>query len=105
MKKVIVFVIIFMLPVIGFTQSASVTPHPEVSSAFKVLELWLDAQIAHLSLPGITAGIVLDQEQIWSHSFGFSDGNGISLVGNELHKGGVSIASFDTSVAGQLTIT
>jgi len=73
MKKVIVFVIIFMLPVIGFTQGASVTEHPEVSSAFKVLELWLDAQIAHLGLPGITAGIVLDQEQIWSHSFGFSD--------------------------------
>ncbi|RLA18830.1 MAG: hypothetical protein DRQ56_06660, partial [Gammaproteobacteria bacterium] len=38
-------------------------------------------------------------------SFGFSDGNGISLVGNELHKGGVSIAGFDTSTAGQLTIT
>jgi len=73
MKKAIAFFTIFMLPIIGFTQSASITEHPEVSSALKVLDLWLDAQIAHLSLPGITAGIVLDQEQIWSHSFGFSD--------------------------------
>jgi len=37
--------------------------------------------------------------------FGFVTANGISLVGSELHKGGVSIASFDTSIAGQLIIT
>ncbi|MCX2983187.1 DUF2341 domain-containing protein, partial [Halieaceae bacterium IMCC14734] len=37
--------------------------------------------------------------------FSFSDGNGISLVGNELHKAGSAIASFDTSVAGSLMIT
>ncbi|WP_279247496.1 beta strand repeat-containing protein, partial [Candidatus Litorirhabdus singularis] len=37
--------------------------------------------------------------------FGFTAGNGISLSGGNLVKGGDIIASFDTSVAGELTIT
>ncbi|WP_279247500.1 beta strand repeat-containing protein, partial [Candidatus Litorirhabdus singularis] len=37
--------------------------------------------------------------------FGFTTGSGISLSGGNLVKGGDIIASFDTSVAGELTIT
>ncbi|MCX2980883.1 hypothetical protein EYC98_08400, partial [Halieaceae bacterium IMCC14734] len=37
--------------------------------------------------------------------FGFTAGSGISLSGGNLLKGGDIIASFDTSVAGELTIT
>ncbi|WP_207886630.1 Ig-like domain-containing protein [Pseudomonas sp. 30_B] len=40
-----------------------------------------------------------------SDLFGFLAGNGITRVGNALVKNGQAIASFDTSVAGQLTLT
>jgi len=39
-----------------------------------------------------------------SDLFGFVAGNGISRVGNTLVKNGQAVASFDTSVAGQLTL-
>ncbi|MFV3307729.1 Ig-like domain-containing protein [Pseudomonas sp. NY15181] len=40
-----------------------------------------------------------------SDLFGFQAGNGITRVGNTLVKNGQVIASFDTSVTGQLTLT
>ncbi|WP_178119528.1 Ig-like domain-containing protein [Pseudomonas sp. SCB32] len=40
-----------------------------------------------------------------SDLFGFLAGNGITRVGNTLVKNGQVIASFDTSIAGQLTLT
>jgi len=36
-------------------------------------KLWLDAQQAYEEIPGISAGIVYDQELIWSRGFGYAD--------------------------------
>jgi CubicO group peptidase (beta-lactamase class C family) len=99
MKKAILFLIIFMLPGIIFSQGAPVTAHPEVSSAFKVLELWLDAQLTQLSLPGMTAGIVLDQDLIWSYSTGFRDAEAKIPMRNDSVYRIASISKLFTSIA------
>lgn len=42
----------------------------DYSEAFKIIEVWLDAQKDYEKLPGISAAIVKDQEIIWSGAFG-----------------------------------
>src|SRR5262245_29690720 len=47
--------------------------HPEVQSAIRLLEAWIDSQMAYRGLPGMSLGIVHDQDLIWSRGFGFAD--------------------------------
>jgi CubicO group peptidase (beta-lactamase class C family) len=42
----------------------------DFSEAFKLIEIWLDAQKDYEKLPGISAAIIKDQEIIWSGAFG-----------------------------------
>lgn len=39
----------------------------------QLLDLWLDAQQAYEEIPGISAGVVYDQELIWSKGYGYAD--------------------------------
>ena len=45
-------------------------PKKDYSEAFKIIEVWLDAQKDYEKLPGISAAIIKDQELIWSGAFG-----------------------------------
>ncbi len=42
----------------------------DFSEAFKIIEVWLDAQKDYEKLPGISAAIIKDQEIIWSGAYG-----------------------------------
>src|SRR5947209_2774266 len=46
---------------------------PGVASAIRVLESWLESQLAYRELPGLSIGIVLGEELIWARGFGFAD--------------------------------
>lgn len=43
-----------------------------VADALTVVETWLDAQRAYEEIPGISAAIVADQEQVWSGAVGYA---------------------------------
>jgi CubicO group peptidase (beta-lactamase class C family) len=62
---------IFFLP--SFLSAQSISDHPRLREAINLLELWLDAQQAYEEIPGISAGVVYDQELIWSKGFGYAD--------------------------------
>ena len=47
--------------------------HPEIQGALSVIDAWLDAQRDYQQIPGMSAGIVLDQELIWSAGYGFAN--------------------------------
>jgi CubicO group peptidase (beta-lactamase class C family) len=47
--------------------------HPRVKEIFSVLDFWLDAQVAFERFPGLSIGIVHDQELVWSRGFGYAD--------------------------------
>ncbi len=51
----------------------TVTEDPRVAEALKILEIWIDSQVAYESLPGVSMGVVYDQELIWSRGFGYAD--------------------------------
>lgn len=45
----------------------------EVASALRLLEAWIDSHLAYRNLPGLSIGIVHDQDLIWSKGFGHAD--------------------------------
>ena len=53
--------------------SASVASDPEVASAIRLYQAWVEAQMAHRGQPGVSIGIVHDQELIWAQGFGYAD--------------------------------
>ena len=48
-------------------------PQLDFSEAFRLIDVWLEAQRDYDQLPGISVGIVSDQELIWSKGYGMAD--------------------------------
>ncbi len=46
---------------------------PEVRSSIRVFEAWTTTQMAYRGLPGLSFGVVYDQELIWSRGLGYAD--------------------------------
>ncbi len=63
------FVLFFLLISTSLTSQSD----PDLTDAFRLLNTWLDAQKDYEKLPGISVGIVKDQDLIWSSGFGYSD--------------------------------
>lgn len=53
----------------GFAQNHE----KDYTEAFKLIEVWLDAQKDFEQLPGITAAIIKDQEVLWAGAFGLAN--------------------------------
>lgn len=51
----------------------SLSENPGVAEALKLVEVWLNAQRDYDRIPGISVGIVHDQDLIWSDGFGFAN--------------------------------
>ncbi|MBI9045551.1 MAG: serine hydrolase [Anaerolineaceae bacterium] len=46
---------------------------PALTSSIELLSAWIEAQMAYKDQPGLSIGIVYDQELIWAKGFGFAD--------------------------------
>ena len=57
----------------GAIDDRRLADHPRVAQALELVRIWLDAQRAYDQIPGISAGIVHDQQMVWSGGFGFAD--------------------------------
>lgn len=47
--------------------------HASVADAVTLLDLWIKEQMAHQHLPGMSIGIVYDQQLIWAQGYGYAD--------------------------------
>ncbi len=45
----------------------------KLANALRLLETWIEAELAYKRIPGMSAAIVHDQEVVWAHGFGFAD--------------------------------
>jgi len=57
----------------GWTGTQSLTDDSRVTTALKMIEVWVDAQLAYEDIPGMSVGVVYDQDLIWSRGFGYAD--------------------------------
>src|SRR5437667_12367657 len=46
---------------------------PEVTAALTVLDSWIAATVAQREQPGLSIGIVYDQDLVWAKGYGFAD--------------------------------
>lgn len=68
-----VFLVLIFLAHSGFAQQPSWASNPEVLSRFQLLDQWIQAQIEYRGLPGLSIGIVFDQNLIWAKGYGLAD--------------------------------
>jgi CubicO group peptidase (beta-lactamase class C family) len=54
-------------------ETPSVANDPRVTSALELARTWLEAQRAYDQIPGVSAAIVVDQQELWSGGFGQAD--------------------------------
>jgi len=77
----------------------SIAEHPDVKSGIDLFCAWVDSQMAYTGLPGLAAGVVYDQELIWSKGFGYADSaKGICVTPKTLFRI-ASITKLFTSTA------
>ena len=70
-----------------------------ITSAIKLVEVWLDAEISYKDIPGISAGIVDDQILLWSKGFGYADEDKKILAAPDTIYSICSISKLFTSIA------
>jgi CubicO group peptidase (beta-lactamase class C family) len=73
LTKRFVFLLLVVLSVNCGTQAQSLADDPRVASAIKIVEVWIESQLDYNDIPGMSVGIVYDQEMVWKHGFGFAD--------------------------------
>jgi CubicO group peptidase (beta-lactamase class C family) len=73
MKMALFLILGVILLVPSFGRAESIADDPRVADALKLLEVWVDSQVAYESLPGVSMGVVYDQDLIWSRGFGYAD--------------------------------
>jgi D-alanyl-D-alanine carboxypeptidase len=67
------FLVLILLAHLGFAQESSLASNPELLSKIQLLDTWIQAQMEYRDLPGLSIGIVHDQELIWAKGYGFAD--------------------------------
>ena len=73
MNKPIIWAVTSVLALSSAARCQSLSEDPRVASALRLLEVWVDAQLAYEQIPGISAAVVHDQTLVWSRGFGYSD--------------------------------
>jgi CubicO group peptidase (beta-lactamase class C family) len=74
MKKLgLVLLFPFLFITVARAQNPPLANHPDVASGIRMLEAWIESQMAYRGLPGMSIGIVYNQDLIWSKGFGYSD--------------------------------
>lgn len=72
---IILSVIFFFISgtVVSAFEKESVTDDPDVKAAIEVLDAWLQHRVYQYEIPGVSIGLVYDQELIWAKGYGYTN--------------------------------
>jgi CubicO group peptidase (beta-lactamase class C family) len=73
--------------------------HPKMRGALALIDHWLDAALAYSQIPGMSVGIVLDQDLIWSKGYGYANVRRKRPASDETLYSICSISKVFTSIA------
>lgn len=68
-----IWLFVLSLSFVSLSSQAQSDVREPLPDAIAYIDAWLEAQNAYEHLPGMSVGIVKDQELIWSKGYGFSD--------------------------------
>lgn len=66
-------VLLFAFTASGISQNPRLSDNPELAANFRLMEQWIQSQVSYRGLPGISVGIVYDQELVYARGFGLRD--------------------------------
>ena len=64
--------VLFLAPAAGCAQSGDPTRDPRFQQAVDLFEAWLDAKMDYEKIPGISVGLVHDQDLVWAKGYGYA---------------------------------
>ncbi len=73
MKRTAVLLVCLAVPMTHAAGAGALADDPAVASAIKVLDSWIAARVADREQPGLSIGVVYDQDLIWTKGYGFAD--------------------------------
>ena len=79
--------------------TADILAHPEIKGALRAIDAWLEGVHIYTRLPGMSAGIVHDQDLIWSGGWGYSNLETKRLADADTIYSVCSISKLFTAVA------
>lgn len=95
MKNILLILFVYLF---SYTSNGQIEKQ-DLSDAFQLIDTWLEAQYQFDKLPGISVGIVKDQELIWSKGYGLSDLDGEIAASPATIYSICSISKLFTSIA------
>jgi CubicO group peptidase (beta-lactamase class C family) len=70
----VLWVLILTVTITTRTATAqALADDPRVASALRLIQVWMEAQIAYDNIPGASVAIARDQDIVWSGGFGYAD--------------------------------
>jgi len=79
-KDGLILLIVVLTLVLGITGAVagaraaeSVLANPEIEAAVAVFDAWVEHRVAHEELPGVSVGLVYDQDLFWAKGYGYAD--------------------------------
>lgn len=73
MRKQLICLLILVSFMNCSTKAQSLADDPRVAPVLKITEKWIDSQLDYNDIPGMSVGIVYDQELVWSRGMGYAD--------------------------------
>lgn len=74
MRSVLLMCALFIaLTFNSIAQQVQLVQQQDVASTIRLLELWIESEMAYRNIPGLAIGIVYDQDLIWSKGFGYAN--------------------------------
>jgi CubicO group peptidase (beta-lactamase class C family) len=70
MKSTLLVLVCYLF---AFISQAQAPANHKLNDAIQLIDAWIEAQQAYDKIPGLSVGIVKDQQLIWSRGYGFSN--------------------------------
>ena len=68
----VVLLVLLFTPSSGCAQSGDPTRDPRFEQAVDLFEAWLDAKMDYEKIPGMSVGLVHDQDLVWAKGYGYA---------------------------------
>ena len=72
--EIFVFALLIFWPIdVLHASTEAIVNHPEFQTALRVLDTWVEETVRQREQPGLSIGVVYDQNLVWSKGYGFAD--------------------------------
>ena len=73
MKRAVTILWFCSLSAFATDQPLSVVDHPDVKGALAITDAWIDGMRAYRAVPGMSVGVVVDQDLIFTKGYGYAN--------------------------------